>query len=48
MENFLNNIKDKEAFKETVKAALNQQAFVKLDDMKKEMANEFLTAEEDQ
>ena len=48
MENFLNNIEDKESFKEMVKSALNQQAFQHLEDLKKEMANEFLTAEEDQ
>ena len=39
---YLDHIKNKEAFKETIKAALDKAAFTRLDDMKKNIANEFL------
>lgn len=40
--NYLNHIEDKEAFKETIKSALDKAAFTRLDDMKKNFAQEFL------
>ena len=45
--NYLQNIQDKESFKETLKQAMDQATFERLDDMKKEMANDFLKGEEE-
>ena len=39
---YLNNINDKDAFKNAVKAQLDQAAFSKISDMKTEFAKEFL------
>ena len=47
MNNYLENIEDKEAFKDQIKQTLDAIAFDRIDDIKKEMANEFLTSEED-
>ena len=46
MNNFLQHINDREKFKETVKMHLDKAAFSKLDNIKKEMATEFLTTED--
>jgi hypothetical protein len=45
--NYLKNINDKEAFKETLKQSMDQNAFEKLDVLKKDMANDFLKGEEE-
>ena len=45
--NYLQNIQDKESFKEVLKQAMDQNAFERLEDMKKEMANDFLKGEEE-
>jgi len=47
MDNFLEYINDEEAFKQNIKDHLDKATFMELDDMKKEMANEFLTGEEE-
>lgn len=48
MNNYLDNIEDKEAFQQSVKDRLDQVAFQRLDQLKTEMANEFLTSEEEE
>lgn len=47
MDNFLELVNDREKFKEEIKSKLDLSAFNKLDSIKKEMANEFLTSRED-
>lgn len=46
MENFLQNIEDAEAFKQTVKDALDNTAMQEIENIKKEMAQDFLQGEE--
>lgn len=48
MNNYLQNIEDGEAFKEAIKQQLDVIAFERLEDIKQEMANEFLTNEDDE
>jgi hypothetical protein len=44
---YLDNIEDKEAFKEAIKQQLDQIAFGHLNQMKQDLANDFLKGEED-
>ena len=46
MDNYLNHIDDKNAFIQSVKQQMDQTAFIKLQDMKKEIANQVLKSEE--
>lgn len=48
MDNYLDNIQDKEEFMQSVKDSMNQTAFETLERMKTELANDFLTREEEQ
>lgn len=47
MENFLQNIEDTEAFKQSVKDALDQTAMQELDNLKREMSQDFLQGEDE-
>ena len=48
MNNYLDNIDDKEQFTQTVKDALSAAAYSSLENMKHQMANDFLKNEEDE
>lgn len=45
--NTLQHINDPKAFKEAIKQQMDQRAFGRLDDMKKEIAQDFLKGGED-
>lgn len=45
--NYTDKIDDKEQFVDNIKQELRNRAFEKLDDMKREMANEFLQDREE-
>lgn len=47
MENYLDNIEDKDAFIQGIKDSLDQAAYVELEAIKKQMAQDFLTNEEE-
>lgn len=46
--NYLDNIKDKKAFTDQVKQDIRNRVFGKLEDMKKQMANEFIKTKSDE
>ena len=46
--NFTNYIENEEDFKDLVKSEIRNRAFEKIEDMKKEMANEFLQDKEEE
>jgi len=45
---FLNSIEDKEQFAQDIKNAMDETAFEALADLKREMAKDFLTGENDE
>ena len=46
--NYLDFIDNEDDFKQSIKDSLGQAAFERIEDMKKEMANDFLTSEEEE
>lgn len=45
--NYTQNIEQEDKFKEQIKQSMNRNVYSAMDDMKKELANEFITPQED-
>ena len=46
MDNYVNHLDNKDEFVKNIKDSVRQRVFVELDNMKKEMANDFLKSGE--
>lgn len=45
--NYTQNLEQEDAFKEQIKQSMNRSVYSAMDDIKKELANEFITPQEE-